>query len=284
MGPNIDISAPDVYTNPQIMGWMMDEYSVMLGRSVPGVTTGKPIALGGSQGRLEAAAKGGMYCIREAARILGIDLGEATVAIQGYGNAGRYAHKLITETLGAKVVAVSDSRGGVYCPGGLDFEQMVDHKRSAGTVASYTGDGGCDRITNAELLTLGVDVLVPAALEGVIRVDNADHIKAQIIAELADGPATPDADEILFEKGVFVIPDFLCNAGGVTVSYFELVQNAYGFYWDVDLVHQRLDQKMSAAFHGVQEVAKRYGIHNRIAAYLIAVARVVEACKLRGWV
>jgi len=284
IGPEIDVPSPDVYTTPQIMAWMMDEYSKMAGYNAPGVITGKPIPLGGSQGRMDATARGGMYCIREAAQVLNMALSQATVAIQGYGNAGRFAHKLIVEILGAKVVAVSDSRGGVYCPDGLDFEQVVTYKRNTGTVVDYTCCDACQNITNAELLELDVDVLIPAALEGAIRADNAGNVKARIVAELADGPTTPEADDILFKKGIFVIPDFLCNAGGVTVSHFEQVQNAYGFYWDVDLVHQRLDQKMASAFHAVHETAQRYNIHNRIAAYLIAVARVAEACKLRGWV
>jgi len=284
IGPEIDVPTTDVYTTPQVMAWMMDEYSRMAGYSAPGVITGKPIPLGGSQGRMDAAARGGMYCIHETARVLGMDLSQATVAIQGYGNAGRSAHKLIAEMFGARVVAVSDSRGGIYCPNGLDFEQVVAHKRHAGTVVDYACCDDCRNITNAELLELDVDVLIPAALEGVIRADNANNIRARIIAELADGPTTPEADEVLFKKGIFVIPDFLCNAGGVTVSYFEQVQNAYGFYWDLDLIHQRLGQKMTSAFHAVHETARRYNINNRIAAYLIAVARVAEACKLRGWV
>jgi glutamate dehydrogenase (NAD(P)+) len=282
MGPVTDIPAPDVYTTPQVMAWMMDEYSTLAGHNVPGMITGKPLALGGSEGREDASAKGGMVCIRKAAELLEMDLRGATVAIQGYGNAGRNAHRLAVEMLGARVVAVSDSRGGIYDGLGLDVEAVSAHKRTTGTVLNY--GKGSRNISNAELLTLDVSVLIPAALEAVLRADNAPDVKAQIVAELADGPTTPEADEILFEKGTFVIPDFLCNAGGVTVSYFEQVQNAYGFYWDADLVDERLDQKMSAAFQSVHDVAERYGIHHRIAAYLIAVARVAEACQLRGWV
>ncbi len=264
------------------MAWMMDEYSVLAGHNVPGAITGKPLPLGGSQGREDATARGGMYCIRKAAETLGMNLQGATVAIQGYGNAGRYAHELAVEMLGAVVVAVSDSRGGVYNASGLDYDAVADHKRTYSTVVSY--GNGSQSITNAELLALDVDILIPAALEGVLRGDNANDVKAKIVAELADGPATPEADNALFDKGVFVIPDFLCNAGGVTVSYFEQVQNAYGFYWDADLVDERLDRAMSTAFQSVYDVAQRYSIHPRIAAYLIAVARVAEACKLRGWV
>ena len=288
MGPATDIPAPEVYTTPQIMGWMMDEYSHMAGHNVPGVVTGKPIPLGGSEGREDAGAKGGMYCIRRAAETLGLNLGAAdhpiTVAIQGYGSAGRSAHRLAIEVLGARVVAVSDSRGGIYCPGGIDPEQVATHKRDTGSVVGYASGKDCRNISNADLLELDVDVLIPAALEGVIRADNADRIQARILAELADGPTTPEADEVLFRKGIYVIPDFLCNAGGVIVSYFEQVQNAYGLAWEADLVDKRLSQKMSAAFQSVQDVAQRYQINHRVAAYLIAVARVAEACRLRGWV
>jgi glutamate dehydrogenase (NAD(P)+) len=288
MGPVTDIPAPEVYTTPQIMGWMMDEYSHIVGHNVPGAVTGKPLPLGGSEGREDAGAKGAMYCIRRAAESLGLTLGTAdhpiTVAIQGYGNAGRSAHRLAMEVLGAKVVAVSDSRGAVYCPEGIDPEKVAIHKRDTGSVDGFVSGKNCQDISNAELLELDVDVLIPAALEGVIRADNADRIRARILAELADGPTTPEADEILFRKGIYVIPDFLCNAGGVTVSYFEQVQNAYGLVWEADLVDQRLSQKMSAAFQSVQDVAQRYQINHRVAAYLIAVARVAEACRLRGWV
>ena len=285
ISPTVDVPAPDVYTNPQIMAWMMDEYSKIVGHNAPGVITGKPIPLGGSQGRGDATARGGMYCIREAAVALGIDLSQATVAIQGYGNAGRHAHRLISELFGSRVVAVSDSKGGVYAPGGLDYEAVSAHKRDAGTVSSYDDStGGCRGISNAELLTSDVDVLVPAALEGVITRENAGDVQAKMVAELANGPTTPEADAILYKKGAYVIPDFLCNAGGVTVSYFEQVQNAYGFYWDLDLVYQRLDLKMTAAFGAVHEVAQRNDVDNRVAAYVVAVSRVAEACKLRGWV
>lgn len=284
VGPMSDVAAPDVYTTPQIMAWMMDEYETMLGRHAPGVITGKPLPLGGSQGRMDATARGGAYCIREAAKVAGMNLNGATVAIQGYGNAGRHMHKLLVEMFDARVVAVSDSRGGIYCPNGLDFERVSAHKMDTGTVVGYTCCNECREITNAALLELDVDVLVPAALEGVIRAHNAPNIKAKIIAELADGPTTPNADAILQQKGVYVIPDFLCNAGGVTVSYFEQVQNAYGYYWDSALVHQRLEHKMMVAFYDAHDTAQRYHTSNRIAAYLIAVARVAEACALRGWV
>jgi glutamate dehydrogenase (NAD(P)+) len=281
IGEEVDVPAPDVYTTPQIMAWMMDEYSFMRGYNVPGVITGKPIPLGGSQGRGDATARGGMYCTREAGQVLGIELKGATAAIQGYGNAGQFAHILGVELLGLKVVAVSDSKGGIYNPDGLDAEAVIEHKQKTGSVIDFPG---AENITNAELLELDVVVLIPAALENQITSANADRIRAKIVAELANGPTTPEADEILHQNGVYVIPDFLCNAGGVTVSYFEQVQNAYDYYWDLETVHQRLDKKITAAFHAVHETAQQYQVHNRMAAYIVAVSRVAEACKLRGWV
>jgi len=263
---------------------MMDEYAVMRGYNVPGVITGKPLPLGGSQGRGDATARGGMYTIREAAKILGIDLSKATVAIQGYGNAGQFAHKLVTELFGSKVVAVSDSRGGIFDANGLEFDKVLAWKQQEGTVGTYRASEDTGALTNEELLELDVDILIPAALENQIGAWNADQIKAKIVAELANGPTTPEADEILHNNGVYVIPDFLCNAGGVTVSYFEQVQNAYDFYWEEEEVHPRLDKKMTAAFHAVHKAAQQYGVHNRMGAYIVSVARVAEAMKLRGWV
>lgn len=284
IGEETDVPAPDVYTTPQIMAWMMDEYAVIRGYNVPGVITGKPLALGGSAGRGDATARGGMYTIREAAKTLGIDMKNATVAVQGYGNAGQFAHRLISEMFGSKVVAVSDSKGGIYCPDGLEFNAVLAWKNEKGTVATYRCCDACTPVSNEELLELKVDILIPAALENQIKKENAGNIKAKIVAELANGPTTPEADEILYKKGVYVIPDFLCNAGGVTVSYFEQVQNAYDFYWTAEEVYQRLDQKMTAAFHAVHETAQKYRVDNRMGAYIVAVARVAEAMKLRGWV
>ncbi len=281
IGLEKDVPAPDVYTNPQIMAWMMDEYAFQKGFNEFGVITGKPLPLGGSAGRGDATARGGIYTLREAGKVLGMELQGATAAIQGYGNAGSFAHKLGVELLGLKVVAVSDSRGGIYNPDGLDYEAVLDHKRKTRSVVGFPG---AQEITNEELLELEVDVLFPSALENVITAENAGRIKAKIVAELANGPTTPEADKILFEKGVYVIPDFLCNAGGVTVSYFEMVQNAYDYYWDEDMVHQRLDKKMTAAFHAVHKMAQDNNVHNRLAAYMVAVARVAEAMQLRGWV
>ena len=281
IGPDIDVPAPDVYTNPQVMAWMLDEYEKIVGRSAPGVITGKPLPLGGSAGRGDATARGGIYAIREAAKVLGLDLSGATCAIQGYGNAGQFAHKLAVEILGLKVVAVSDSKGGIYSAQGLDWNTLVKHKRETGAVKGFPG---AEDISNEELLELDVTVLIPAALENQITEENADRIKAKILAELANGPTTPEADVILHQRGVYVIPDFLCNAGGVTVSYFEQVQNAYGYYWDEETVHERLDRKMTTAFHAVHEAAQKHKVHNRLGAYLVAVSRVAEAMRLRGWV
>ena len=281
LGEDTDIPAPDVYTNPQIMAWMMDEYSVILGYSATGTITGKPLQLGGSAGRDDATARGGVYAVREAAKAMGITLQGKTAAIQGYGNAGQFAHQLAQEVLGLRVVAVSDSRGGVYQEDGLGFELTMRHKRETGSVVRMAHT---TPLTNKELLELDVTVLFPAALENMITEENAAQIKAKIVAELANGPTTPEADKILHEQGVYVIPDFLCNAGGVTVSYFELVQNAYNYYWSLETVHQRLDAKMTAAFQAVHKMAQIKKVHNRLAAYLVAVERVAEAAKLRGWV
>jgi glutamate dehydrogenase (NAD(P)+) len=281
IGLEKDVPAPDVYTTPQIMAWMADEYAFLKGYNEFGVITGKPLELGGSQGRGDATARGGVYTVREAAKVLGIELKGATAAIQGYGNAGSFAHILGQEILGLKVVAVSDSKGGIVNWEGLDPDAVIAHKKATGSVINFPG---AENITNEELLELDVMVLFPSALENVITAENAGRIKAKISAELANGPTTPEADKILHENGVYVIPDFLCNAGGVTVSYFEMCQNAYDYYWDLDTVHQRLDTKMTAAFHAVHEMAQKYQVDNRVAAYLVSVARVAKAMKLRGWV
>jgi glutamate dehydrogenase (NAD(P)+) len=263
------------------MAWMMDEFSFLKGYNEFGVITGKPIPLGGSAGRGDATARGGIYTLREAGKALGIELKGATTAIQGYGNAGSFAHKLGVELLGLKVIAVSDSRGGIVNPDGLDYESVFTFKQKNGTVVGYPGT---TEITNPKLLELDVDVLIPAALESVITQSNAGNIKAKISVELANGPTTPEADQILFENGVYVIPDFLANAGGVTVSYFEMVQNAYDYYWEEEIIHERLDRKMTAAFHSMHNTAEKHNLHNRLAAYVVSVDRVAEAMRLRGWV
>ncbi|MBN1993869.1 MAG: Glu/Leu/Phe/Val dehydrogenase [Anaerolineae bacterium] len=281
LGEKTDVPAPDVYTNPQIMAWMMDEYSTIRGHMAPGMITGKPLPLGGSAGRGDATARGGIYTTREAAKVLGIVLAEKTAVIQGYGNAGQFAHQLAEEILGMKVVAVSDSKGGIYNGDGLDFEQTVRHKQKTGAVLDMPGTTA---LSNEALLEFEATVLFPAALENAITEKNAARVKAKIVAELANGPTTPEADKILHNQGVYVIPDFLCNAGGVTVSYFEQVQNAYNYYWPLEMVCQRLDEKMTAAFHAVHQMAQTKQVHNRLAAYLVAVERVAEAARLRGWV
>jgi len=281
LGPEKDVPAPDVYTTPQVMAWMADEFSFMQGNNQFGVITGKPLSLGGSAGRGDATARGGILTARAAASALGLDLVGATAAIQGYGNAGSFAHQLGVEMLGIKVVAVSDSRGGIYAQSGLDYADLLRHKQSSGSVLGFPG---ALSLTNEELLELDVVVLFPSALENTITETNAEDIKAKIVAELANGPTTPNADAILHEKGVYVIPDFLCNAGGVTVSYFEMVQNAYGYYWPLEMVRERLDKTMTAAFTAVHQAAQDHKVHNRMAAYLVAVARVADAMQMRGWV
>ncbi|MDR3570356.1 MAG: Glu/Leu/Phe/Val dehydrogenase [Syntrophobacteraceae bacterium] len=281
IGVTKDVPAPDVYTTPQIMAWMMDEYETIVGENHPGVITGKPLALGGSKGRQDATARGGIYVTREAAAVAKIDLKGAPMAVQGFGNAGMNAALLGEEILGLKLVAASDSRGGVYNPKGISAAALVDHKVRSGSVRGFPD---ADEITNEEILGLPVTVLFPAALENVIRADNAENLKCRICCELANGPTTPDGDRILDEKGIVVLPDFLANAGGVTVSYFEQVQNAYNLYWELQEVHWRLDKKMTQGFSGVYEMSLRNKISLREAAYLVAIARVAEACKLRGWV
>ena len=280
IGPEIDIPAPDVYTTPQIMAWMMDEYESIFSKRQPGVITGKPLCVGGSIGRNDATARGGIYAVREAAKVLGIDLAGKKAAIQGYGNAGSFAHKLAVEILGMEVVAVSDSRGGIYCSAGLDYDQVLEHKHRTGSVVNFPDT---EPISNEDLLELDVCVLFPSALENVITARNAACIQAQIVAELANGPTTPEADEILHTRNVYVLPDILCNAGGVTVSYFEQVQNASNFYWDEATIQQRLDERMTKAFAGMYASAQKHGVHNRLAAHLVAVQRIFEAMKARGW-
>ncbi len=282
LGLEKDCPAPDVYTTPQIMAWMMDEFYWQKGYNDFGMITGKPLPLGGSRGRNDATARGGVYCVREASKAIGLDPCKSSYAIQGFGNAGQYAATLMKEILGCgKLVAVSDSRGGVTNPGGINAEEIVKYKLDTGKVEGFPGT---KPITNEALLELDVDILFPAALEHCITAANAGNVKARIIAELSNGPTTPEADVILYKRGAYVIPDFLCNAGGVTVSYFEMVQNAYNYYWELPLVHKRLDEKMTSAFQAVHKMREQQKVHTRLAAYLVAVQRVAEAMKLRGWV
>jgi glutamate dehydrogenase (NAD(P)+) len=281
LGPEVDVPAPDVYTTPQIMAWMLDEYEVIAGQHAGGVITGKPLGLGGSPGRSDATARGGMFTLREAARELSVDLGSATAAIQGYGNAGSFAHLLLEELFNTNVVAVSDSKGGIYTEAGLKYCDVMEHKAKTGSV---TGFPGTRAVTNEELLELQVDVLLPSALENSITDKNAGRIHAKIIGELANGPTTPEADAILHQRGKFVIPDFLCNAGGVTVSYFEQVQNLNLDQWKLATVHERLDERMTTAFSSFYQAYEQHRVHPRLAAYLVSVGRVAQACTTRGWV
>ncbi|WP_440955585.1 Glu/Leu/Phe/Val family dehydrogenase [Methanosarcina sp. Mfa9] len=281
IGPDRDVPAPDVYTNPQVMAWMMDEYSKLAGKNVFGIITGKPTSLGGSAGRYDATARGGWYAIKEAAKELGLELKDATVAVQGFGNAGYHAAYLAKKLFGCRVVAVSDSKGGIYSEKGLDPEDVSGHKVSTGSVLGYPGS---TNITNEEVLELDVDILIPAALENVITEENAGQVKAKILAELANGPTSKDAEPILLTNEVHVIPDILCNGGGVTVSYFEMVQNQYSMQWDEEEVQEKLSRRMKKAYHSVLDFSRRNNIGMRQAAYTLAVGRVVEAMQLRGWI
>jgi glutamate dehydrogenase (NAD(P)+) len=278
IGPERDIPAPDVNTNAQIMAWMMDTYSMHVGYTVPGVVTGKPISLGGSEGRNEATARGTVFCIVEAARHLGIELPKARVSIQGFGNAGSIAATLITDE-GATVVAVSDSTGGIHNPDGLDIKRVIAWKKEHGTVQGFPG---ATDITNADVLEVDCDILIPAALENQITNHNASRIKARLIAEAANGPTTPEADIELFKNSKFMIPDILCNAGGVTVSYFEWVQDLNRDHWSERVVNEKLKEIMVKAFQETLAIARREQVNMRTAAYLLAVQRVADATAMRG--
>lgn len=281
IGLDKDVPATDVYTNPQTMAWMMDEYEVLLNRHDPGVFTDKPMKIGGTEGRRNATGRGGVITVREACKQLGIDP-TGKYAVQGFGNAGQYAALLHQELLGGgKLVAVSDSHGAVYNPEGLIPQELVQHKLKTGSVKNFPGG---KEIPRDSILELDVDILYPAALENSISEANANNVKAKIICELANGPTTPEADIILYNKGIHVIPDILASAGGVIVSYFEMVQNSYSYFWDEPTVHQQLDMKLTKAYHSVQEAIKDKKVYPRLAALVVAIARVAEACKLRGWV
>lgn len=281
IGPEKDIPAPDVNTNPEVMGWMMDTYSMFKGFAVPGVVTGKPIEVGGALGRKEATGRGVKYMARQLASKLGKELKDFTVAIQGFGNVGSTAAKLLKDD-GAKIVAVSDVTGGKYCENGLDISDVTTYVAAAeGTLKGYRKDGVQD-ITNNELLELDVDLLIPAALENQITRDNVNNVRAKYIIEAANGPINYEADKILEDKGVIVIPDILSNAGGVIVSYFEWVQNIQSLLWDEDHTNTMLKRIITRSFDEVWNLSREKGISPRMAAYLIAVARVVEAKKIRG--
>lgn len=279
VGPEKDIPAPDVYTNPQIMAWMVDEFSRMRERNAFGLMTGKPLILGGSAGRNEATGRGCVTCAVEACKRLGIELEGARVVVEGYGNAGSVAARLIHD-MGAKVVAVNDSKGGVYRAEGLDPRAVLEHKQKTGSVVGFPGS---EPVSNEELLQLECEILIPAALENQITAKVAEGVKAAVVSEAANGPTTPEADEILAEKGVFVIPDILASAGGVTVSYFEWVQNIMNYYWTEEEVNEKLRVMMARAFDAVYKMHKARDVTMRRAAFMVAVNRVAEAMKVRGW-
>jgi len=279
IGPESDIPAPDMYTNPQVMAWIMDTYSILKGYSVPGVVTGKPLEMGGSLGRLEATGKGVFITAREAARHLGLPMEGARVVIQGSGNvggiAGQYFHRA-----GAKVIGISDSKGGLHNPGGLDIDRVLACKDRYQCLLSR--EVGGEDVTNEELLELECDILVPAALENQITGENAPRLRCRMVAEGANGPTTPDADAVFFDRGIFVVPDILANAGGVTVSYFEWVQNLQNLLWDEEEISKRLERIMTQAFAETLKIAEEKKVHMRTAAYILGVGRVAKATELRG--
>ncbi len=279
IGPEMDIPAPDVYTDSQTMAWIMDTYSMQKGYSVPGVVTGKPISLGGSEGRGEATGRGCAYVIRESAKDLGLHLKNASVAIQGFGNAGSVAANILADEQGAKIVAVSDSRGGIYNAGGLNPHAVEEFKKKSGSVVGFPG---AKAISNEEVLETPADILIPAALENQITKKNADKIRAKIVAEAANGPTLPEADTVLFQKKITVLPDILANAGGVTVSYFEWAQDIQGFFWPLAEVNSRLERVMVQSYNDVHRVAGERKVHHRTAAYALAIQRVVDAIRIRG--
>jgi glutamate dehydrogenase (NAD(P)+) len=279
IGPDRDIPAPDVYTDEQTMAWIMDTISMVRGHTELAVVTGKPLALGGSQGRGEATARGCLYVVREACRVRGVNLGDARLAIHGFGNAGAHFARLAAAEDGARVVAVADSRSGVYNEKGIDVRAALRHKAETGCVE---GTPNTEAMARDEVLEVDCDILLPAALENSVTLANVGRVRAPVIAELANGPVTPGADRVLFERGVLLLPDILANAGGVTVSYYEWVQNQYSYFWTEERVKETLEQTMRVAFAGVYAAAERYGTDMRTGAYTLAVGRVAEATHVRG--
>lgn len=278
IGPYRDVPAPDVYTDAQTMAWIMDTYSQIKGYSVPECVTGKPIGIGGSEGREQATSLGVVICARESSKVLDLKLKGATVAVQGYGNVGMNAAKIAYDW-GCKIIAASDSVGGVYCSKGLNPYDLQQHKVKTGSVVNFKG---CEAVSNEELLETKCDILIPAALENQITRANADRIKARIVAEGANGPTTPEADKILYEKGVLLVPDILANAGGVTASYYEWVQNLEREHWAVEEVNEKLNVKMCKAFNDVHKLSKKEKCDMRIAALILGIGRVAEAIKTLG--
>ncbi|WP_315926300.1 Glu/Leu/Phe/Val dehydrogenase [Mesorhizobium sp. SP-1A] len=280
IGPDRDIPAPDVYTNSMIMGWMADEYAQIVGQASPAVITGKPIALGGSLGRGDATARGGYYLVRHLSKDLGLD-GRMRIAVQGFGNAGQYIASLLADD-GHKIVAVSDSGGAVHSANGLDLEALLAAKRDGLSVTATAGKNGHEVIKADDLVSVDCDVLVPAALENMIHTGNAASVKARLVLELANGPVTPEADEILAKRGVVVLPDILANAGGVTVSYFEWVQNKQGYYWELEEIHTKLRTIMEREGRAIWELSLSRRISMRTAAYVHALSRLAEAIEAHG--
>jgi glutamate dehydrogenase/leucine dehydrogenase len=278
IGPEQDIPAPDVYTNPQVMAWIMDTYSMTKGYPIPGVVTGKPLSLGGSLGRNEATGRGVFYTTVASCQHLRLPLKGARVVVQGFGNAGSIAAQLL-DGAEARVIAVNDSRGAIFCERGLDIPSVISFKERTGSVVGFPGS---EPIRPAELLALECEILVPAALENTITGENANRVKAKVVAEAANGPVTTDADRILGEHGVFLIPDILCNAGGVTVSYFEWVQNEQHLFWDAQDVYSRLERVMNTAFQEVLKIHLDRKVNMRVAANMLGVGRVAEATRIRG--
>ena len=277
IGVNRDIPAPDVNTNPQIMAWFMDEYGMINGHT-PGIVTGKPIELGGSLGRNAATGKGTAIIARETANLLNMDLEGASVVIQGFGNVGSFAGRFLNE-MGSKIIAVSDVNGGLYDPGGLDITSLIDYNNKNGTIKGFSQG---DSVSNEDILNIECDFLIPAALGGVIHKMNVEKLNCRVIIEAANGPVTPPADDILFKKGVYVVPDILTNAGGVTVSYFEWVQNLQQFQWTEEEVNDKLENKMVAAFNEVSSMMKSKKTSMRMAAFAVAIDRVAKSFELRG--
>ena len=278
IGPDRDIPAPDVYTDEQTMAWIMDTISMIRGHTELGVVTGKPISLGGSQGRSEATARGCLYALREACKVQGIDLKGARVAVHGFGNAGANIARLVAAD-GAKVVAACDSKAGLYAENGIDMRAALRHKAETKSLA---GLPGTKEISPQDIVGVDCDILLPSALENAITLQNVGRVKAKIIAELANGPTTPGADRVLADQGVFLVPDILANAGGVTVSYYEWVQDQYSFFWSEKQINETLEQTMQTAFNSVYETAQRYDTDMRTGAYILAVDRVAEATRVRG--
>ena len=278
IGPEKDVPAPDVNTNDQVMAWVMDTYSMHVGHTETAVVTGKPVELGGSLGRRDATGRGVMIVAREAAKHRGLDITNATIAIQGFGNVGSVSADLLTR-LGAKIVAITDARGGIYNAKGLDIPKVLGYATEHKTIDDFPD---AEPLTNEQLFALDADILIPAALENQITTDNAGAIRAGIVIEAANGPTTPEANNVLHERGIFVVPDILANSGGVTVSYFEWVQDRYGYFWEESEVNARLEKKMHDAFHDVLQTSMKYNVDMRTAAYIVAIARVGTVTKVRG--